>query len=753
MIVGTAGHIDHGKTSLVRRLTGVDTDRLKEEKARGISIDLGFAYWQLDDGRSIGFVDVPGHEGLVHNMLAGATGIDFVVLVVAADDGVMPQTREHLAIVDLLGLRRGLVALTKTDLVPAERIAEATAEVRTALAGTGLAEADILPVSAETGAGIGALKARLHAEARTSTARASDGAFRLAVDRCFTLQGLGTAVSGTVLSGEVAVDDTVMVSPAGLEARVRSIHAQDQPSRTGRAGQRCALVLTGPRISKDSVHRGMVVLAPELHAPTARIDARLRLLASEKKPVGQWMPVRLHTGASEAGARLVLIGEGDIAPGASDLVQIVLERDIAAAAGDRFVVRDTTSSRTIGGGTFLDLRAPERRRRTPERRTLLAAFEEADDGAALPAALAVPPGWLDLAAFLRDRARKPASGAGLVARLGLVALPAAGASAAGGQPVLAAATWAALAAGVAARLDAFHTASPDLPGMGIEKLRVAVTPRLPAPVFLRALARLVADGVSVLDRSWVRAPGHEVRFSAEEERLWARILPLIADVNRFRPPRVRDIGRELDVDEAIVRRLSRLAARRGDVEEVAHDHYFLYDTVSEMGGIARRLGAAEPKGFTASQFRDQLDNGRKVAIQILEFFDAHGLTMRRGDLRRINPHRANLFAPRGGGSPGSAACDSAAGSDAEKDGAGTSHAFGGVPFPVGRPDFKSGWGRQTVPGGFDSHPPPPHLPQSGPITAPSDAARPPPQAAPSRPPRPSTPQRSSKQRSSKEARR
>ena len=690
MIVGTAGHIDHGKTALVRRLTGVDTDRLKEEKARGISIDLGFAYRQLDDGGSIGFVDVPGHEGLVHNMLAGATGIDFVVLVVAADDGVMPQTREHLAIVDLLGLSRGVVALTKIDLVSPERVAEASAEIATVLVGTGLEGAQIVPVSAETGAGIADLEARLEIAAREVAPRGADGAFRLAVDRSFTLPGLGTAVSGTVLSGSVAVDDTVIVSPAGIEARVRSIHAQDRPAETGRAGQRCALVLAGPRVSKDSVHRGMVVVAPELHAPTARIDARLRVLASEKKPIGQWMPVRLHTAASETGARLVLIGEGEIAPGGSDLVQIVLESAIAAAAGDRFVVRDTTSSRTIGGGVFVDLRAPERRRRSPERRALLTALSQADPDRALSEALAAPPGWIDLAQFLRDHARPVAAAPAMIERLGLVALGQSSAGAAG-LPVLLGQTWAGLAGSVAATLDAFHAASPDLPGMGLEKLRLAVTPRLPAAIFQRALARLVADGVAVVDRSWVRRPGHEVRFTPDEERIWGRILPLVADINRFRPPRVRDMARELDVDEKIVRRLARLAARRGDVEEVAHDHYFLYDTVAEMAGIARDLGVAEPKGFTASQFRDKLDNGRKVAIQILEFFDAHGLTMRRGDLRRINPHRAGLFAPR---EPRDASPDA-------------THEIGGVPFPVGRPDFKSGWGRQTVPGGFDSHPPPP----------------------------------------------
>ena len=275
MIVGTAGHIDHGKTSLVRVLTGVDTDRLKEEKARGISIDLGFAYLPAGEGLTIGFVDVPGHERFVHNMLAGATGIDFVLLVVAADDGIMPQTVEHLAIVDLLGIEHGLVALTKSDLVDAERLAEVQTEIANTLLTTGLSGADIVPVSSTTEIGIEALRQQLFDAAAQFGARNAKGRFRLAVDRSFTLQGTGTVVTGTVLSGKVAVGDRVLISPSGLPARVRSLHAQNRAAETGQAGDRCALNLVGDGISKDAIARGQVVLDPELHAPADRIDATL----------------------------------------------------------------------------------------------------------------------------------------------------------------------------------------------------------------------------------------------------------------------------------------------------------------------------------------------------------------------------------------------------------------------------------------------------------------------------------------------
>ena len=302
MIVGTAGHIDHGKTALIRRLTGVDTDRLKEEKARGISIDLGFAYWPRPNGAIVGFVDVPGHEALVHNMLAGATGIDFVILVIAANDGIMPQTREHLAIIDLLGLERGIVALNKCDLADGERIASVSSEIEALLKDTSLRGAEIVPVSAVTGEGLARLAACIDAAAEAPAARPSGGRFRLAVDRSFTLAGQGSAVTGTVLSGAVCVGDRVIVSPAGLEARVRSIHAQNRPVERGEAGQRCALVLSGPRIAKDALHRGDTVLDPHLHAPAARIDARLRVLPSEPKPLGHWFPVKVHHAASEVPA-------------------------------------------------------------------------------------------------------------------------------------------------------------------------------------------------------------------------------------------------------------------------------------------------------------------------------------------------------------------------------------------------------------------------------------------------------------------
>jgi selenocysteine-specific elongation factor len=686
MIVGTAGHIDHGKTSLVRTLTGIDTDRLKEEKSRGISIELGFAYLPAPDGQIVGFVDVPGHEKLVHTMLAGASGIDFVVLVVAADDGIMPQTREHLAIVDLLGIKRGLVALTKIDAVAEDRVAEVIREIDNTLADTKLAGAPVYPVSSITGQGIDDLKAVLFGEAAAIPRRPDDGRFRLAVDRCFALAGAGTIVTGTVLSGRVGVGDAVIVSPTGLSARVRSIHAQNRAAEEGRAGDRCALGLTGTEISKDAISRGNVVLDGALHAPTDRIDAELTVVRGEAKPVGQWMPVRLHHAAVSVPVRIVLLEDADVAPGTTALVQLVLEQKLAAAVGDRFVIRDVSAQRTIGGGRFLDLRAPARKRRTAERRAQLAALAMDDAGAALTALLDQAPYFVDFGMFARDRTLSAAYADTVARELGLVRL-----ASGGTELALSASGWLKLREAVRATLETYHKDNPDLPGIGLERLRLQMAIKLPAPVFIVALRIMAKAGEISLDGAWVRLATHEGKLTDKDEALWAKIEPLLRGTERFRPPRVRDIAGILIVQETEVRRVLKLLGRMGKVDEVAHDHFFPRETVSEMVDICVDISAkTTDTNFTAAQLRDRLDNGRKVAIQILEFFDRHGVTLRKGDLRRPNPHRLDLFRKLG-----------------QEEGKSNVHKIGRDSSPVGRPGFKPGWGREPVLGGFDSHSLPP----------------------------------------------
>lgn len=677
MIVGTAGHIDHGKTSLVKALTGTDADRLAEEKARGITIDLGFAYADLGSGAITGFVDVPGHERLIHTMLAGAGGIDLALLVVACDDGAMPQTREHIAILDLLGLTHAIVALTKADLADPARRAAVGAEVRLALAGTGLADAPMLPVSTLTGEGVEALRSAMTLAEQATIARHGDGPFRMAVDRSFTLPGQGTIVTGTVLTGRADVGDMVTVSPTGLGARIRAIHAQSRPANHGMAGQRCALNLAGETVFKDAIRRGDVVLSSALHAPTDRIDAELDVLAAEAKAIGTWFPARLHTGATEVGARIVPLAD-PIAPGSRGPVQIVLDRTIAAAIGDRFILRDVSARRTVGGGRFLDLRPPARKRRTPQRLALMKAGRPEDPALALSGLLSVAP--VDLGVFARDRSLSPDSLQHAIRGADAVIV---------GDLAMSPQMMTDLQGQMNGTLSRFHDDNPDLPGLGREQMRLSLSPRLPKPAFLAFLHMQAQTGQIALQGAFLRLEGHEVRLSPADEALWDRIVPHLHGDLTFRPPRVRDFVALLDVPETEMRRVLKLTQKLGRTDQIARDHFFAREVTARMVAILREVAALSPDGwFGAAVFRDQVRNGRKVAIEILDFMDSCGVTLRRGDLRRINPHKVDLF------SQGAIAPDS--------DGRESS--------PVGRPDFKSGWGSETVSGGFDSHSPPPDPP-------------------------------------------
>ncbi|HEY4169629.1 MAG TPA: selenocysteine-specific translation elongation factor [Reyranella sp.] len=629
MIVGTAGHIDHGKTALVKALTGVDADRLKEEKARGITIDLGYAYSDLGDGRQLGFVDVPGHERFVHNMLAGATGIDAALLVVSAAEGIKPQTVEHLQIMDLLGLDRGLVALTKSDLVNDDQLLERMAEVETLLASTALKGAEIIPVSAMTGQGVEELKGKLLALGESG--KGTTGYARLAVDRCFLLPGAGVVVTGTVHAGEIKVGDHLLLTPSGLEARVRSLHAQNRAAEVGHAGERCALNLSGPRLSKEAVKRGDWVVSPELHAPTDRLDVDLKLLGSETQPLKHWSPVHIHLGAAHVMGRVALLGGDQLAPGTGDLAQIVLEEKVGALAGDRVILRDPSAIRTIAGAAVVDPFGPPRNRRTPRRLAELGALRE-PNATVLPALLREDAGHVDLARFGVARNLRATE----VERL----LAEADGTKVGGFGFLTE-TLAAVRADFVATLKTFHETNTDALGLPPERLRVALKKRWPPVVFAALLEHEVAAKTVTVDGALVRLPGHSLKLGAKDEVLWQKIAGDLQR-DRFKPPRVRDFAQIYDVPEPNVRRLLRSLAKIGRVVEVAPDQFFLRPVVAEMIGVAHGLG----NDFTAAQFRDRLDNGRTLAILILEFFDRHGITIRRGDLRRTVPQKLGQYGPQ-----------------------------------------------------------------------------------------------------------
>ena len=623
MIVGTAGHIDHGKTSLVRALTGVDTDRLKEEKARGISIELGYAYLPQEDGSVLGFVDVPGHERFVDHMVSGATGIDFVLLVIAADDGPMPQTVEHLDIVQLLGVREGAVAMTKIDRCDAARLGQAEREIRSLVSSTFLRDAPVFPLSSTTGEGLASLKGFLYGESAVRRAARPGAGFRLAVDRVFTLAGAGTVVTGTVFAGEVKVGDEVRITPSGGTARVRSIHAQNRAAPLGRAGERCALALVG--VGKEEIERGDWVVAPRLHAPTTRFDVRLRLSPREPKALKHWSAVHLHLGAAHVMGRVALLEGESLAPGTEALAQIVTEAPVGALAGDAFVVRDAAASRTLGGGRVLDPFAAARKRRAPYRLETLRRMEVLDPAQRLAALLEHSDRGLDLGAFLLAANLSPGD---------LSLGPAADRVRDGALDfAFGRETWRRLTERLLGQLAEYHAKRPDELGPDLGRIRRMWFPQFDAPI-VAAIGKSLQDaGRLARTGPWWHLPAHSAEFSARDKTLSEAILPLL-EAGEYDPPWVRDLAKKLRAPEQDVRSLLVRLARRGDAYQVVKDLFYSRTSIGRLARIAEAL-EHEAGVVRAADFRDRIGLGRKRAIQILEFFDRIGHTRRARDDHRI----------------------------------------------------------------------------------------------------------------------
>lgn len=630
MIVGTAGHIDHGKTTLVHALTGVDTDRLAAEKLRGISIELGYAYQPLPDGGVLGFVDVPGHERFIHTMLAGAAGIDFALLVVAADDGVMPQTREHLNILDLLGIERGAVALTKIDRVDAARTAEVERDLHRLLADTALAGRPVFAVSATGGEGVDALRAHLHEAAQAMPQAKAGGGFRLAVDRSFTLKGAGTIVTGTVFSGRVEVGDELVVTPSGKPVRLRSLHVMNRPAQLGLTGQRCALNLHG--VGQDEIARGDWIVAPRLHAPTARFDVRLTLSPQAPAALTHWAPVHLHLGAAHVMARVALLEGDSLAPGGSALAQLVADRPLGALHGDRFILRGADARHTLGGGTVLDPEAPARRRKTPLRLAELAALGTPDTAQRLRQLLNLRGLDLDRLA-VHWNCQDPAEH-----------LPTDSTRVRAGHETWAfsAAHWASLQDKLRTDLAVFHERFPDELGPDAARawrMFLPGLPGLPAAAFAALTDQLLAAGTLQRSGPWLHLPTHRVALTREEEALYQRIRPWLAE-SPFDPPWVRDLAKRAGRDEASMRRLLQKLARQGTLYQVVRDLFYLPESVAQLAALVQELEHAAGEA-RAAEFRDRSGLGRKRAIQVLEFFDRVGYTRRVREGHRLR--NANLF--------------------------------------------------------------------------------------------------------------
>lgn len=633
MIVGTAGHVDHGKTTLVRALTGVDTDRLPEEKRRGMTIELGFAYLDAPGGLRLGFVDVPGHERFVGTMLAGAAGIDFALLVVAADDGVMPQTREHLAALTLFGVQRGAVALTKCDRVDAAAIAARTREIRALLAGSPLAAAPVVPTSVPARAGIETLRALLLGTA-TPVLVDEAQAFRLAVDRAFVLDGLGWTAAGYVRAGTVQVGDDLVVLPEQTPVRVRSIHADGKAARSAARGQRAALALHG--IEAAPLRRGQWLVAPEAALVTERVDVLLRALPELPVALRRGCDVSAHAGAAAWQGRLVPLDGETLEPGRSARAQLVLHEPGAAWAGDRIVLRAGAAARIVGGATVLDPCAPKRYRRTPARRAVLDALAIAAPALRTAAVLDAATDGLDADAYAHAQAREvvPPPGTVVAGRYWLGAAAAVAAS----QAILAA-------------LQAFHAALPDHPGPDIARLRRIATPRLAVPLHRKLVDALRAQGCIAGHGPSLRLPQHAVALDQRDESLARRIAPRLDAAGR-RGAWVRDLAAQLGEPESTLR-AGLAAMRRASLAwQITTDLYASPQVVDELAALVRALAFAHGGAVTTRAFRDASGVGRNRAVQILEFFDDNGLLRRARAQHHLRPDCERFIgeAPPGGAS-------------------------------------------------------------------------------------------------------
>jgi len=643
MIIATAGHVDHGKTLLVKALTGVDTDRLPEEKKRGMTIDLGFAYLPVASNQTlgfnetpgfketIGFVDVPGHERFVHNMLAGVAGIDFVLFIVAADDGPMPQTREHLAILDLLGVKMGAVALTKIDRVPRARVDAVRDEITALFSRTSLADSPVIPVSAMTGEGIEGLKTHLAATARNNQPRPAKGNFRMAIDRCFSVSGAGLIVTGTAVAGSVETGETVRVLHAGLTVRARTIHAQNAASASGKVGQRCALNLAGPGLKRELIERGDWVITGDVPEPVQKFDVRLRVLAEELRPLAHWTPVHVHIGASDVTGRVAVLEGSSIAPGASALAQIVLDRPMGTLYGDGLIIRDQSAQRTIGGGKVIDIFPPVRGRARPDRLTYLQAMDHEDEKAALVALLnaesAAASGGLNLKKFAQNRNLTATEAMQLFASVPMkrVATPL-------GDLGFTPQDWDRIKARVIEALSVLHRRAPNtIPNEGRLFLDAGI--RSPKEVAAAVITELSKEGVVVRVPSGVRLHAHVPQLNPADAAVWKKAEALFKE-NPLRPPTVHDIAVALAQNPAKTESFLVRVSRVGLLARVAENRFILQSGLRQYARLVEESVSANGS-VAAAALRDRAGVGRTLAIEVLEYFDRIKFTRRIGDEHQV----------------------------------------------------------------------------------------------------------------------
>lgn len=641
MIVTTAGHVDHGKTALIKALTNVDTDTLPEEKRRGMTIDLGFAYLPVPplgarEVEPIGFVDVPGHQRFVRNMLSGVGGSDYVLLVVAADDGPMPQTREHLEILNLLEIRSGLVALTKVDRVPADRLAEVTDEILTLLKGTSLQGSPIVPISITQPGGINHLRDLLFEKARGQIVRPASGYFRMAIDRCFIIPGTGLVVTGAVNNGELCVGDAVELRGSRQPARARSVHAQNLRSLRCQVGQRCAINLS--RLGRQDITRGDWIVSPSFADASSRFDARIRLSTYEKRPLASAAAVHVHIGSGYAIGRIDVLAGKSIAPGKSGLARIAVDRAICIMHGDRFVLRDNSAQRIIGGGRVIDIAPPIRGRGKPARLAALLALEIDDPVDSMKALLDCSSDGVELKTFFQNRNLTDAEASALAERSSMVRI-----ATASGTIAFSLDHWTKIRACALGSIAAWHTKAPADVGVSVYRLFDNSEMRLGRNATIGIATKLSDDGDVVRAGMFIRLLAHEPRQDPADQLLWERVRPLL-EARPSRPPTVAEISYAIEgFDRKQIEGMLKRAVRGGHVLQVSDNRFFLPQGLARLSCLLHELVEESPEGqVTAARFRDRSGLGRNLSIEVLEYFDRISFTRRKGSGRIVSSRAFNF---------------------------------------------------------------------------------------------------------------
>jgi selenocysteine-specific elongation factor len=636
IIVGTAGHIDHGKTSLIKALTGTDTDRLPEEKKRGITIDLGFAELNLGEHR-IGFVDVPGHERFVKNMLAGASGIDLVLLVIAADEGVMPQTREHFDICRLLGVQNGLVVLTKKDLVDDELLDLVRLETAELVEGSFLKNAPVVAVSSTTGDGLEELRQSIAESANSVRTRRDDQVTRLAIDRSFVVRGFGAVVTGTLASGSIREGDELELMPAQRQIRVRGLQSHGRDTQVALAGQRVAVNLAG--VDHTDVTRGMTLCDLGALEPVPTLDARVEVLKSAPKPLRSRQRVRVHIGTAEALARVKVINaENEIKPGSADLVQLRFETPVTAVMGETFIIRSYSPQTTIAGGLVIDpMPAKHRSRDLAAARAFLEELIAARDDHATVARLLVlhagargadlgmvqrRTGWRS--DIIRQALASNVSGGSMLESSGLW---------------MAALSFDELKTSAAAAVADHHKRDPLSKGIPREVLREKIFAKVPAEMFRSVMAVLEREGKIVSENDVVRFPSHSQTLTEDEAAFLERVKSGLASAG-LGPPKIEEVienaigGTKISSGQA--QKLVKVAAGNGDLVKVSDDFYFSKASIDALVESLRARAVSLPNRLIdVPSFKDLAGVSRKFAIPLLEYLDRIGVTKRAGDKRII----------------------------------------------------------------------------------------------------------------------